>query len=86
MAEVKTGLEVTIKKHDQTGTLGRVFYSALLGTSGTAGLGVGTAATTGTSMVYVGSGVALCSGVVRKSAAQTSAVGSAGAAIACYNV
>jgi len=86
MAEVKTGLEVTVLKHDQTGTLGRVFYNALLGTLGTRGFGVGTAATTGTSMVYVGSGVGICSGMVRQYGPVSSAVGSAGAGNVCYNV
>ncbi len=86
MSETKTGLEVTILKHDQTGTQGKVFYNALLGTLGTAGCGVGTAATTGISKVYVGSGVAICSGVVRYITGGTSTVGSSAAEYTCYNV
>lgn len=86
MAEVKSGLEGRLGWIDETGTLGQVYYNAMHGSAGTKGLGVGTAATTGTSMVYIGSGFHCCSGVWKYITAQTLAIGSAGAETVCFGV
>lgn len=86
MAETKTGLEGILGWADETGTLGKPYYSAMHGSAGTKGLGVGTAANNGTSMVYIGSGYHCCSGVWKYIAATSIAVGSAGAETVCIGI
>jgi len=65
MAEVKTGLEVTLGFLDASGTQGKVYYNTLTGSLGTRNLGIGTSDNTGTRVVYYGSGLAVCSGVAK---------------------
>ena len=86
MAEVKTGLEGRLGWFTECGTLGKVYYTALHGSLGTKGLGVGTAATNGTNLLTVGSGYVNCSGVWKYVSATQVAAGSAGAETICVNV
>jgi hypothetical protein len=86
MAEVKTGLEGVLGYFSECGTLGKPFYSALHGSAGTKGVGVGTAVNTGSSMVYIGSGFVNCSGVWKQITATAIAVGSSGSATKFYGI
>ena len=86
MAEVKTGLEGRLGWMDENGTLGKVYYNSVHGSAGTKGLGVGTAANTGSSMVYIGSGFHCSSGVWKYISATSVAVGSSGSAVRFYGI
>lgn len=88
MAEVKTGLEVTLGFLDQTGTQGKVYYNALTGSAGTKNLGIGTAYNTGSRVVYYGSGLAVCSGVAKvvSQGTGTMAASAHEGSVTCYNL
>lgn len=81
MPEVKTGLEGVLGHIDETGTLGKVYYSLLTGSAGTKNAGCGTAASGGTNKLYYGSAMVCCSGVWNHVAAGTTTIGSAGAGV-----
>lgn len=89
MAEVKTGLEGRLGWFTECGTLGKVYYHALVGSAGTKACGIGTAATNGTNLVYFGSGYVNCSGAWVHVAQSTLAVGSCTGGttqVQCYGV
>ncbi len=86
MAEVKTGLEGIVGWINETGTLGKVYYNGVVGSAGTQGCGVGTAATTGMNRVYWGSGFVNCSGVWVHVAQGTVVIGSGDTVVECKNV